>query len=313
MIERSPSPTSGSVTVRPAGATDTARIQAIWDGSFELDDPSGVARGGWSWAGWASETRVLEVDGRPVGAAAIRAERANDGATPLRIALAEPARSRSIVAALVEAGVDLARQSGGTRARLLLPADAAWAISAVEDRGFVPVRTMADMLLPATTEVPAPREIPGLTIRPMRRGEDAAILATLNRNWAGTWNFVPITADMLAVDLSGQRDGMLLGVDADGTILATCHGVFEPTDNNVDGEPRAWISNVTVDPECRGRGVARAILLAGVAHLRERGATSIGLGVDADNPAPFHLYTSVGFTVVSQTRAWDLTLDSTCG
>jgi hypothetical protein len=34
--------------------------------------------------------------------------------------------------------------------------------------------------------------------------------------------------------------------------------------------------------------------------------------VDADNPAPFHLYKSVGFTVVSQTRAWDLSLANAC-
>ena len=62
---------------------------------------------------------------------------------------------------------------------------------------------------------------------------------------------------------------------------------------------------MTTDPDFRGRGIARGMLVAGIAHLRSRGATSISLGVDADNPAPFRLYTSVGFEVFSSYEAWD--------
>lgn len=309
MISRVTSTTQGNLTIRAATASDTQRVQAIWDGSFTLDDPTGVARGGWSWAGWASETRVLEVDGHPVGTAAVRAQRADDGAAPVRIALAEPARSREVVEALIDAAMDLGRDSGGSRVRLFLPADATWASEAVQARGFAHVRTIADMSLAPDVELPSPRRIDGLTLRPPRDGEEPDILEALNRNWAGTWNFVPITAEMLAMDLAGQREGLLLGVDGHDAIVATCHAVFEPDDDNADGEPRAWISNVTVAPQWRGRGVARAILLAGLHHLRQRGARSIALGVDADNPAPFHLYRSLGFTVVGQTWAWEMALD----
>ena len=71
------------------------------------------------------------------------------------------------------------------------------------------------------------------------------------------------------------------------------------------GGPRAWISNLTVDPDHRQRGIARALLSAGIAHLRSRGARSVTLGVDADNPAPFRLYQSVGFEIDSGMQAWD--------
>jgi ribosomal protein S18 acetylase RimI-like enzyme len=129
----------------------------------------------------------------------------------------------------------------------------------------------------------------------------------LNRAWTGTWNFVEITLEMLQRDLLGQRDGMLLGVDAadPDKIIATCHAVFAPGEQNPDGNPRAWISNLTVDPDVRQRGVARAMLSAGIAHLRSRGASSVTLGVDADNPAPFRLYQSVGFEIDSGMQAWD--------
>ena len=136
------------------------------------------------------------------------------------------------------------------------------------------------------------------------------MLAALNRAWTGTWNFVEISYDMLEHDLRGQREGMLLGVDAADKIIATCHAVFDPSEQNPDGNPRAWISNLTVDPGFRGRGIARAMLAAGIAHLRSRGATSVTLGVDADNPAPFRLYQSVGFEITSRVEAWDAFLPS---
>jgi ribosomal protein S18 acetylase RimI-like enzyme len=111
---------------------------------------------------------------------------------------------------------------------------------------------------------------------------------------------------MLLEDLDGQREGMLLGfVDGAAEIVATCHAVFDPSERNPDGQPRAWISNLTVDPSARGRGIARAMLVAGIAHLRARGAGSITLGVDASDPAPFRLYTSAGFVLSSTLEAWD--------
>jgi mycothiol synthase len=158
--------------------------------------------------------------------------------------------------------------------------------------------------------VPELRAPAGVHIRPMLAGEEPRVLDALNRNWADTWGFTPIRSEMLEHDLDGQRAGMLLGVDAvdDGRILATCHAVFDETDRNPDGDPRAWISNLTVDPDARGRGLGRALLLAGLRFLRDRGAGSITLGVDADDPPPLRLYESVGFQPMSGLRMWDKTL-----
>jgi ribosomal protein S18 acetylase RimI-like enzyme len=162
------------------------------------------------------------------------------------------------------------------------------------------------MLLPADAPSPATSgDLPGLSVRSIRKGEDRQVLAALNRAWNGTWNFVEISFEMLRRDLQGQRKGMLLAVNASGAIVATCHAVFDPTDVNPDDNPRAWISNLTVDPGYRGRGLARAMLAAGIAHLRSRGASSITLGVDANDPAPFTLYRSVGFQIASSLEAWD--------
>ena len=86
--------------------------------------------------------------------------------------------------------------------------------------------------------------------------------------------------------------------------------MFDPTDQNPDGAPRAWISNLTVDASQRGRGLGRAMLLAGLHSLRARGATSVTLGVDAGDPAPLRLYQSVGFETVSSMGVWDKKLSA---
>jgi mycothiol synthase len=293
---------TGVVSLRAAEPSDTDAIQAVWDSSSSHDDP---AR---SFAAWATATQVLVLDGRVIGVAAVRAEAAPDGAMPARIALEVAARLADRAVMLVQASVDMVRAAGGERIRLYLPSRTTWLQAAAQQAGFSVVRTVAHMLLPAAAPTPEADPVPGVTLRSIRPGEDHQVLAALNRAWTGTWNFVEIGFEMLEADLKGQREGMLLGVDAADKIIATCHAVFDASEQNPDGNPRAWISNLTVDPDLRQRGVARAMLSAGIAHLRARGASSITLGVDADNPAPFRLYQSVGFEISSSSQAWDRTL-----
>ena len=221
------------------------------------------------------------------------------------MALAPSAREARAADELVEASIDLAGP-----ARLLrqwIPSRANWARHAAERAGFERVRTVYHMLRPADASPLEARPPDGVRIRPIRPGEEARVLAALNRNWSTTWGFVPIRLDQLREDLEGQAEGMLLGVDAadEDRIIATCHAIFDPTDQNPDGHPRAWISNLTVDPDQRGRGLGRLLLAAALAHLRQGGAGSITLGVDGGNETPLKLYRSAGFDVISSIDAWD--------
>jgi mycothiol synthase len=290
---------TGVASLRAAKPSDTDAIQAVWDASSSHDDPARAV------GSWATATRVLLLDGRVIGVAAVRAEPAPDGAMPARIAMEASARQEDRAVALVQASVDLVREAGGERIRLYLPSKSNWLQVAAQQAGFSAVRTIAHMLLPASAPTPVADPVPGVSLRSIQPGEDRQVLAALNRAWTGTWNFVEISFEMLEEDLKGQREGMLLGVDAADNIIATCHAVFDPSEQNQDGNPRALISNLTVDPDFRQRGVARAMLSAGIAHLRANGASSITLGVDADNPAPFRLYQSVGFEISSSSQAWD--------
>ncbi|HEY2596765.1 MAG TPA: GNAT family N-acetyltransferase, partial [Chloroflexota bacterium] len=296
---------TGVARLRTAQPAELEAVQAVWEASYAEDDPASWSRGGWSVAGWATDTRVLEAQRRIVGVVAVRSERAPDGAMPARVALDLGARQPAYAAMLVSGAVNLIAAAGGGLVRLFVPSRAEWMQNAARAAGFEPVRTVAHMLMPASVATPPGRLPNELRLRAMRDGEDQTVVDALNRNWTGTWNFVEIPLEMLQKDLAGQREGMLLAVDAADRIVATCHAVYEPTEQNPDGNPRAWISNLTVDPGYRQRGVARSMLSAGIAFLRARGATSITLGVDANDPAPFRLYQSVGFQVATSQEAWD--------
>jgi len=296
---------TGVARLRATQPDELEAVQAVWEASYAEDDPASWSRGGWSVAGWATDTRVLEVPGQLVGVVAVRAERAPDGAMPARLALDMAAREPAYASMLVAGAVELIAAAGGELVRLFVPSRAEWMRRAARAARFEPVRAMAHMLMPTSVATPSGTLPAELRLRTIRDGEDQAVVDALNRNWTGTWNFVEIPYEMLQKDLAGQREGMLLAVDADDRIVATCHAVYEPTGHNPDGNPRAWISNLTVDPGYRQRGVARAMLSAGIALLRERGASSITLGVDANNPAPYRLYRSVGFEVATSQEAWD--------
>ncbi|GAA0576484.1 hypothetical protein GCM10009534_08170 [Kribbella sandramycini] len=64
--------------------------------------------------------------------------------------------------------------------------------------------------------------------------------------------------------------------------------------------PIPYIYNLEVLADQRGRGYGRAIMLATADECRRLGYHRLDLNVFADNAAALNLYTSLGYTVVSQ-------------
>ncbi|WEO76630.1 mycothiol synthase [Cryobacterium sp. SO2] len=63
-------------------------------------------------------------------------------------------------------------------------------------------------------------------------------------------------------------------------------------------EPGATLGEIYVlgvHPDAAGAGLGRALMLAGLARLRERGCTAVELYVEAESTTPVRLYRSLGF------------------
>jgi ribosomal protein S18 acetylase RimI-like enzyme len=63
---------------------------------------------------------------------------------------------------------------------------------------------------------------------------------------------------------------------------------------------RAWVYDVEVAEDLRGRGFGRALMVAGEAHLRERGAYAVGLNVFGFNDVARSLYLHLGYRIVQE-------------
>jgi mycothiol synthase len=288
-------------SITPPSAADLAALQAVWRASQDRDEPAGRPYDGWwSIPNWATAIRVLAYDDEIIGFAAVEYHSGADVAEA-RLGLLPQHRRPGLAERLIRTAIELAQAAGAARLRLYAPEAETWTIIPAHVWGFRPLRAQYLMLRPAAAP---PLIVPqglGVHIRRLRIGEDSALLAALNRAWAGTWNFRPITAAALADDLQGQRAGMLVAVaDADEShIIGTAHARFDRAHHNPDGNPSAWISNLTIDPAWRGRRLGRALLAAGLANLQERGARSVGLQVDGGNHTALNLYRSVGFELIS--------------
>ncbi len=293
--------------LRPPAPGELDAVQQVWSVSQDVDEPLGrPADGWWSLSDWATTSRVLVVAGAVVGVAAVE-YRAGAEAAEVRVALLPEHRRRRAAMTLIRAISTLARDLGAPLVRLYAPVAASWATEPARARGFHAIREQHVMLRPADAAPPTTAPVPGVRIRPLMDGEEPVLLAFLNHAWTGTWNFRPITMEALLSDLAGQGQGMLVAVDeADQSrIVGACHALFDPAHHNPDGRPYAWISNLTTDPAGRGRGLGRALLVAGLEYLRAQGAGSIALGVDGGAAVPLALYRSIGFATISAVAIWE--------
>ena len=144
-------------------------------------------------------------------------------------------------------------------------------------------------------------------IRPMTSVEFAVYRKLSIRDYAaeqvraGNWNFSQ--AEALAAK---QTDDLLPdGVDTPGMLLLAA----ETTNAGVIGivwvelqheqTTGAWIYDIQIVPEQRGRGYGRALLRAAEREVERRGIESIALNVFGGNAVARDLYESSGYATTS--------------
>jgi mycothiol synthase len=205
-------------------------------------------------------------------------------------------RRRGLGSALA---AELVNTAGGRGVRVWAHGDLPAAAALAAATGFTRVRSLWRLRISLKdAPIPEPAFPPGITVRAFKPGADEdAWLAVNRRAFAhhpeqGSW-----TSDDLRrreeeawFDPAGfflaERDGQLAGF----------HWTKVHADGGENGEPIGEVYVVGIDPGAQGVGLGRALTLAGLAYLRDRGLADVMLYVDEDNAPAVRMYMALGFT-----------------
>lgn len=164
--------------------------------------------------------------------------------------------------------------------------------------GFEPVRELLRLRLTAGTR-PAQSAIwpEGVSVRSFVPGQDEAAWLAVN---AAAFAHHPEQGAMTLGDLQARMAenwfdpaGFLLAEDRTGQILG-----FHWTKVHAGAAQQADLGEVYavgIAPQAQGSGLGKALTLAGIDYLQQRGLRAIMLYVDADNTAAVALYRKIGF------------------
>ncbi|MGY4857916.1 mycothiol synthase [Cryobacterium sp. AP23] len=175
---------------------------------------------------------------------------------------------------------------------------------ALADRfGFSAARTLLQLDRPLTDADDSPALPDGVAITPFRPATttdpgDAAEWVRLN---ALVFAEHPEQGAITDADLAARQDEPWF--DAGDLLLARSTSDAAPGPvlgyNWLKVEPGSTTGEIYVlgvHPDAAGAGLGRALMLAGLGRLRERGCTAVELYVEAESTGPVGLYRSLGFT-----------------
>jgi mycothiol synthase len=168
----------------------------------------------------------------------------------------------------------------------------------LERRQFACEATSHDMERdgPAPAPSPLPRDV---RLRPDRGddGDAAAWIALSEEGYRGTPGYSPLTADDVARHRAQPGSHVWVAEATTGQVLGHCRTVLW------QGED-AWIDSVVVTDAARGRGLGRALTVAGVRTLGAAGHARVRLNVRGDNEPARRIYASLGFRVTGEVRTY---------
>ncbi len=215
-------------------------------------------------------------------------------------------RDDAVPGLLLDAGIAHARARHADRVALWVFGADVDADALAAGRGLTIERELWQMRVPLPVGVAAGMP-PGVTLRAFVPGtDDAAWLACNNRAFAadpdqGAWT--PATLAGRTAEAWFDPAGFLIADDG-GRTAGFCwtrvHPPAPPHEPHALGE----IYVIGVDPDDQGRGLGRALTVAGLDHLHDRGIAVGMLFVDAGNRPAVALYRTLGFVTSRIDRAY---------
>jgi mycothiol synthase len=210
-------------------------------------------------------------------------------------------RKRGITVELFNSSMNRAKELGAKVAHVNINEDNVAAKKILLELGFSLVRRFLELRLDIG-------RVEGLGIQPtleccyLRPGEEDKLTQLQNRAFAGTWGYNPNTVEEITFRISSStcsQQDIVLTYEGHRAIGCCWTGII--CEEGIPSVRKGRIHMLGVDPDYRGKGIGRELIMAGLARLRNRGLNVAELTVDSENKAACCLYRSIGFEVQANT------------
>jgi len=206
-------------------------------------------------------------------------------------------RRRGLVQKLLGHAIHHAEELGVKVAHINIPQDNETAKNILTRLGFDFVRRFLELRLEIAEIRWQDIDNVALQLRHLQRGEEDKLAQIQNRFFAGTWGYNPNTVEEVTywVNSSQCSPGDVVLACHEDKVIGYCWTriICEAA----TGERKGQIFMLGTDPDYRGEGAGKKILLAGLEHLKSKSIQVAELTVDSENKAACALYRSVGFKV----------------
>lgn len=221
-------------------------------------------------------------------------------------------RGRGIGSAMLEwsearlAEIAAAKPHSGRQFLMTFVDDAEQAKSALlEDAGYTAAQFYVSMVRSLSDPIPDFRLPEGLELRPTTVDDARAVWEADKEAFRDHTGYSePTERDFERFLGESTFDPSLWKVafNADRVVGAVLNRV-DPGENERFGFNRAYTEDISVQREWRGRGVAKALITASVAMLRDMGFDEAALAVHTDNPTgALKLYQGLGYSATESSR-----------
>jgi len=251
---------------------------------------------------------VVEIDNVIVGYMDIEAELVV-GRAVLDCAVLVEHRRKGLATKLFSRAMNRIRELGAKAAHVNIRQDNMAAAKTLTRLGFNPIRQFLELTLDVghAAGFESHTAIEWSYLQP---GQEDELARLQNRAFADAWGYNPNTAETIAFRInqssSSPRD-IVLAYDQGRAVGCCWTGIV--CEQGMPSVRKGRIHMLGVDPNQRGKGMARELMVIGLNRLRERGLTVVELTVDGENKAACALYQSLGFNVQARTLWYEKLID----
>lgn len=239
---------------------------------------------------------IVEYQGEIVGYAEMRPE-LKIGRVVFRWLIHPSHHRRSLLNKLIDRALSHSLELGVMNLHVNIPTNDLLSRQLLRERGFIIIRRFLELRLDLSRIHLSEINEVSYPFRSLQPGEEEKLTYLQNRCFHGSWGYNENTLNemMYRIHLPpSSLSDILLTFDGDKPI-AYCWTRIDPQGNKGLGEGRGRIYMLGVDPDYRGNGFGKKLLLAGLSYLKRKGLRVIDLTVDSKNQVAYSLYQSVGF------------------